>query len=145
MINHWASGFSCLTPVKLFILKPNTSSHVQNPLHWRVADADKLSQMPLTTEALIVSSSHGGTSGTYGFPAVKNEKRGIKDTASSFATINSFGGLKNCFSTRIRFWIVLARPPFLLKTESLLYGLAVNLPHTGSHPLSTSNIYMKKG
>ena len=59
--------------------KANTSSHVQNPLHWRLADVDKLSQVPVTTEALIVSTSHGGTSGTYGFPTVKNEKRGIKN------------------------------------------------------------------
>ena len=69
----------------------------------------------------------------------------LRFTANSFAAINSFGGLKNCFSTRIRFRIVLARPPVLLKTERLLYGLAVNLRHIGLHPLSTSDIYVKKG
>ena len=56
-----------------------TSSHVQNPLHWSFADVDKLSQVPVTTEALIVSITHRGTSGTYGFPTVANEKRGIKN------------------------------------------------------------------
>ena len=54
----------------------------------------------------------------------------LRFTANSFATINSFVALKNCSSIRIRFRIVLARPPSLLKTESLLYGLAVNLPAT---------------